>query len=263
MNHACHQNPAAHQADEAVCSICRDGVALDFSFSFAFQPIIDIQARRVFAHEALVRGPQGESALSVLERVNAANRYQFDQACRVQAIRTAASLGMQSKLSINFLPNAIYRPEVCISTTLKAAETYHFPVENIIFETVEGERIEDGRWLEEVFRAYRRIGFLTAIDDFGAGYAGLNLLADFQPDIIKLDMGLIRGIDQHKNRRVIVSAVAGLCAELGIKLIAEGVETRGELACLRDLGIELIQGYLLSRPIFEGFLPDGAIDLPG
>ena len=71
-----------------------------------------------------------------------------------------------------------------------------FPVERIIFETVEGERISDGKWLTEVFREYQRIGFLTAIDDFGAGFAGLNLLADFQPDIIKLDMDLIRGIDQ-------------------------------------------------------------------
>ena len=255
-------NHAQHILNEEGCAVCRDGAQLSFDFSYAFQPIIDIRARKVFAHEALIRGPGGESALSVLERVTPANRYQFDQACRVRAIKTASGLGMQSKLSINFLPNAIYRPEVCISTTLRAAETYGFPVDRIIFETVEGERIDDGKWLAEVFREYQRIGFSTAIDDFGAGYAGLNLLADFQPDIIKLDMGLIRDVDKRKTNRVIVAAVAGICAELGIKVIAEGVETRDELLCLRDIGVELIQGYLLSKPLFEGDMADADIALP-
>lgn len=256
------RNHAQHLQSEESCAVCRDGAELGFGFSYAFQPIVDVHARQVFAHEALIRGPAGESALSVLERVTPANRYQFDQACRVRAIKTASGLGMQSKLSINFLPNAIYRPEVCISTTLRAAETYGFPIEKIIFETVEGERIDDGKWLADVFREYQRIGFSTAIDDFGAGYAGLNLLADFQPDIIKLDMGLIRDVDKRKTNRVIIAAVAGICAELGIKVVAEGVETRDELLCLQDVGVQLIQGYLLSKPLFESCISDADIALP-
>lgn len=256
------KNHAQHIQGADSCAVCRDGAELGFDFSYAFQPIVDIRARRVFAHEALIRGVGGESALSVLERVTPANRYQFDQACRVRAIKTASGVGVQSRLSINFLPNAIYRPEVCIKTTLQAAETYGFPIEKIIFETVEGERIDDGKWLAEVFREYQRIGFSTAIDDFGAGYAGLNLLADFQPDLIKLDMGLIRDIDKRKTNRVIVAAVVGICAELGIRVIAEGVETRDELLCLQDIGIELIQGYLLSKPLFEGSIADANLVLP-
>ncbi|WP_026350068.1 EAL domain-containing protein [Bordetella sp. FB-8] len=256
------RNHAQHIQSDESCAICGDGAQLDFDFSYAFQPIIDIRTRQVFAHEALIRGPGAEPAPSVLERVTPTNRYQFDQACRVRAIKTAAGLGMQSRLSINFLPNAIYRPEVCISTTLRAAQAYGFPIGKIIFETVEGERIDDGKWLAEVFREYQRIGFSTAIDDFGAGYAGLNLLADFQPDIIKLDMGLIRDVDKRKTNRVIAAAVVGICAELGIKVVAEGVETRDELLCLRDIGVELIQGYLLSKPLFEGCMPDADIVLP-
>lgn len=240
------------------CDFCRNAEPLDFEFSYAFQPIIDVQMGKVFAHEALVRGPGGEPASSVLSRVTPANRYSFDQACREKAIRIAASLQMQSHLSINFLPNAIYRPEACIRSTLQAADRYGFPVERIIFETVEGERISDGQWLAEILNEYKRIGFKTAIDDFGAGFAGLNLLADFQPDIVKLDMALIRGIDRSPARRAIVAGVVSMCGELAIDVIAEGIETREEARCLSDIGIRLMQGYWLGRPLFERVVEDAS-----
>ena len=235
----------------ARCAQCRDADPLQFEFSYAFQPIVDVHARKVFAHEALVRGPAGEPAGSVLSRITAENRYSFDQACREKAIRIAASLNLRSHLSINFLPNAIYRPEVCIRSTLQAADRHGFPVERIIFETVEGEQISDGKWLAEILSEYKRIGFKTAIDDFGAGFAGLNLLADFQPDMVKLDMALIRGIDHSPSRRAIVAGVVSMCEQLAINVIAEGIETRDEAHCLSDLGISLMQGYWFGRPQFE------------
>ena len=233
------------------CHGCGEAESLPFRFSYAFQPIVDIHSREIYAHEALVRGPAGEPAPTVLSRVDEKNRYRFDQAYRVKAIKIAASLKIQSRLSINFLPNAIYRPEVCIRTTLEAARAHDFPIARIIFETVEGERINDGKWLAEVLREYKRIGFLTAIDDFGAGFAGLNLLADFQPDIIKLDMELVRDIHQSRARQSIVRAVARMCKELQIQLLAEGVETLDECLCLQAMGIRLMQGYLFCRPAFE------------
>lgn len=244
----------------AGCALCRDAEPLPFDFSYAFQPIVDIQAHKVFAHEALVRGPAGEPADTVLSRVTAENRYSFDQACREKAIRTAAALQLPSCLSINFLPNAIYRPEVCIRSTLQAAERYGFPVERIIFETVEGEQVSDGKWLAEILSEYKRIGFKTAIDDFGAGFAGLNLLADFHPDIVKLDMALIRGIDHSRSRRAIVAGVISMCDELDIEVIAEGIETADEARCLSDLGIRLMQGYWFGRPRFEHAA--GEADIP-
>ena len=238
--------------DPRSCGDCQGGERLGFQFSYAFQPIVDVATRTVFAHEALVRGPEGQPAPTVLSQVNEENRYRFDQACRVKAIKTAAELGMQGMLSINFMPNAIYRPEVCIRATLEAARSHDFPPQRIIFETVEGERVSDAKWLAEVLREYKRIGFLTAIDDFGAGFAGLNLLADFQPDIVKLDMELVRNIDQSLPRQAIVRGVQRICAELGIQVIAEGVETAAESTCLQDAGIRLLQGYLFSRPVFGG-----------
>ena len=101
---------------------------------------------------------------------------------------------------------------------------------------------------------------MTAIDDFGAGYAGLNLLADFQPDLIKLDMQLIRDIDQDSVRQILVEAALQMCRKLNILVIAEGIESLGELQALRDMGVELFQGYLLAKPEFEA-LP--AVHLPG
>ena len=112
--------------DESRCEECACGAGLDFSFTFAFQPIVDSNTQTVYAYEALVRGLNGESAWSVLSQLNEKNRYSFDQVCRVKAVKLAAKLKMQSLLSINFLPNAVYEAETCIRTTLAAAKTYNF-----------------------------------------------------------------------------------------------------------------------------------------
>lgn len=233
------------------CTDCANAERLGFQFDYAYQPIVDLARHEVFAHEALVRGPNGEGAATVLSQVNDRNRYRFDQACRVKAIKGASELGMQQPISINFLPNAIYKPEVCIRTTLEAARAHAFPIENIIFEVTEGERIEDGKWFASVLRHYRSCGFKTAIDDFGAGYAGLKLLADFQPDIIKIDMDLVRNVDTSRARQAIVRSMVVLCQDMGIQVIAEGIESPQERDFLYDAGIHLMQGYLFARPAFK------------
>jgi EAL domain-containing protein (putative c-di-GMP-specific phosphodiesterase class I) len=244
----------------SACGRCRDEEELDFDFCFAYQPIVNVANRTVFAHEALVRGPNGESAYSVLSRVNEQNRYRFDQACRVKAVNGAAALGMRELLSINFLPNAVYQPQACIQNTLKAASTCGFPVENIIFEVTEDERVTDRAHLVNIFKEYERLGFRTAIDDFGAGFAGLNLLAEYQPHIIKVDMDLVRNIDRSKPKQVIVNGIVAMARQLDIQVLAEGIETAAERDVLRNAGIDLMQGYLFSKPAFNalGSIPDDA-----
>lgn len=239
------------------CSRCRDLDALDFDFAFAYQPIVDFRTRSIFAHEALVRGINGESAASVLARVNDDNRYRFDQGCRVGAVKGAAELGIRELLSINFLPNAVYEPAACIRSTFEAAKKYGFPKEHIIFEVVEGENVTDRPHLINIFEEYRRFGFMTAIDDFGAGYAGLNLLAEFQPDIIKIDMDLVRDIDANPPKQAIVEGIVHICRQLKIRVLAEGIETRAERDCLLERGVELFQGYLFCKPAFRAV---GTID---
>ncbi len=196
----------------------------------------------------------------MLSQVNDSNRYSFDQACRVKAIRGAAELDMMELLSINFLPNAVYRPEACIRSTFAAAKEHRFPIEQIIFEVTESEQVMNRPHLVNIFREYRRYGFHTAIDDFGAGYAGLNLLSEFQPDIIKIDMELVRGIDQSAPRQAIVAGIVSICQALDIKVLAEGIETPAERDSLHAAGITLMQGYLFSKPAFRalGTVPDEA-----
>lgn len=248
---------AALEDTDRQCGDCGAAERVGFKFDYAYQPIVDLATRSVYGHEALVRGPNGEGAMSVLSQVTEKNRYRFDQACRVKAIKSAAQLGIEERISINFLPNAIYKPEICIRTTLEAARAHSFPLDRIIFEVTEGERVEDGPWLAEILREYKRCGFLTAIDDFGAGYAGLTLLANFQPDLIKIDMELVRNVDQSKSRQAIVVGLVRICQDMGVEVIAEGVETAAERDFLSDVGIRLMQGYLFSRPVFQGI---GQID---
>jgi EAL domain-containing protein (putative c-di-GMP-specific phosphodiesterase class I) len=233
------------------CRACRNGKELDFEFSMAFQPIVDLRDNSIFAYEALVRGCDGSGAAAILGKVNEKNRYAFDQACRVKAVELASRLQIPCFVSINFLPNAVYQAATCIRATLEAARRFGFPTERLIFEITENEELVDKEHLKSIIQEYRLKGFKTAIDDFGAGYAGLNLLAEFQPDIIKLDMTLVRSICTDPVRQAIVQGILGVCKALNIEVIAEGVETNTELQKLLALGINYYQGYLFAKPEYE------------
>jgi EAL domain-containing protein (putative c-di-GMP-specific phosphodiesterase class I) len=234
----------------AKCGACRTDVDIP-AFTMAFQPIVDVDTSAVYAYEALVRPPGGGSALDVLSQINEQNRYRFDQECRVKAIELAARLEMNALLSINFLPNAVYQPAACLRKTFEAAARVNFPVHHLMFEVTENEPARDVGHLQAIFAEYRRHGMITAIDDFGAGHSGLNMLADFQPDVLKIDMALTRAIHADSVRMHIAGAIIGLCDRLHISVIAEGVETMEEAATLRRLGVRLFQGYLFARPALE------------
>lgn len=221
----------------------------------AFQPILDCKTKSVFAYEALVRGEFGEGASEVFERVNAENVYTFDQVCRIAAIRTIASLDKSTVVSINFLPNAIYEPETCLARTVETMQSCHYPFENVIFEVTEHEKIENHDLLCDVFQTYREKGFRTAIDDFGEGFAGLNLLAEFQTHFIKLDIRLIQGIHDNKVKQSILAGIQITCQQLGIELIAEGVEDIQDYRYLLANHIRYMQGFLFAKPELEA-LPE-------
>jgi EAL domain-containing protein (putative c-di-GMP-specific phosphodiesterase class I) len=226
----------------------------------AFHPIIDIGRRTVWGYEALVRGIDGQSAGHILSQVDDAGRYKFDQACRVKAIELAGMLFPDDgspRLSINFMPNAVYEPAACIRTSLESARHVGFDPSRIMFEFTENERMTDTGHVARIVAEYKRLGFITAIDDFGAGYAGLNLLASFQPDLLKIDMEIIRGIADSAARQAIVAGILTMARALDITVIAEGIETQAELSALRDAGIELFQGFLFAKPAVES-LPAAA-----
>lgn len=240
------------------CEGCTTAPQLDFDFSMAFQPIYDAVAGRVWGYEALVRGLSGEGAYEVLAKVSPEQRYRFDQDCRVKAIELASRLfpaGEDLMLSINFLPKAVYEPAACLRATLQAARRFSFPMSAIMFEFTENEEVRDAGHLTNIITEYRRHGFTTALDDFGAGYAGLGLLADFQPDLIKIDMKLIRGIDASAARRAVVGGIVSMAKELDITVLAEGIETEQEFQVLKAAGIRLFQGYWFAKPAFEELPP--------
>lgn len=236
------------------CGSCKDGVEMPFPFTMAFQPIVDVESRTVFAYEALVRGMEGQGAAWVLEQVTAENRYRFDQSCRVTAIKMAAELGLAetgASLSINFIPGAVYSPAACIQLTLWTAHQVGFPLDRLIFEITEGEEVTDRGHLGRIVKEYQKHGFRLALDDFGAGYAGLNLLAELQSEVVKLDMALVRNVQERPTALAVVQSMAALCQTLGREMIAEGVETIEEYEALRDCGIRLFQGFLLAKPGFQ------------
>jgi predicted signal transduction protein with EAL and GGDEF domain len=124
------------------------------------------------------------------------------------------------------LPNAVYSPVACIQLTLKTARAAGLPLDRLIFEFTENEEMMDPAHIQSIVASYQKMGFGTALDDFGAGHAGLTLLARFQPDIIKLDMELVRHVDRSLPRRMIVASIVKLCESLNILAIAEGSRPR-------------------------------------
>lgn len=237
-------------------SFCPDRPAL--ATAMAFQPIMDVRTGHAIAYEALVRGPKGEGSAEILAQVTPDTRHAFDQQCRVMAMEGAVAAGILNggaRLSINFLPDTIYSPLACLEPTLDTARRLNLPCERLIFEFSEHAETGGAAHLKTILDTYHHMGFGTAIDDFGAGHAGLSLLAEVTTDYIKLDMALIRGIDAAMPRRMIVDGVVRMAEKMGISVIAEGVETLREYDTLSALGVHYMQGYLIARPGFRCLPP--------
>jgi EAL domain-containing protein (putative c-di-GMP-specific phosphodiesterase class I) len=231
-------------------------------FSYAFQPIVDVVSREVYSYEALLRGRANEPAYRVLERVPVHAKYQFDEDSRVAALALAVQLGLSCHLNLNLLPQGLYASVSSVTSTLAAAARHGLPIDRVILEVTEGEVVADYAHLGQLLNEFRGMGLKIAIDDFGAGYSGLNMLADFQPDQIKIDMNLVRGIEKHGPRQSIVRAVLQVCGDLGIDVLAEGVESLAEYEWFAEQGVRLFQGFLFAKPGFESLprahFPDGA-----
>jgi EAL domain-containing protein (putative c-di-GMP-specific phosphodiesterase class I) len=224
---------------------------INIEFTFAFQPIVNAASRQIVSFEALLRGPNGESPAAVFAHIPARDIYRFDQACRVKAIQLARRLHLDTSLNLNIFPNSARHTGVNVRATLQASADHGFPAERLVFEVSESEWLHYYSRLRRIFTAYRDTGCLTAIDDFGSGYSGLRMLAEYQPNYIKLDRNLIAEIERHDAKQVIVRGILTICEQLAITPVAEGVETVREYEWLRSAGICLFQGYYFGRPAFE------------
>jgi blue light- and temperature-responsive anti-repressor len=226
--------------------------ASDPAFSFAFQPIVDATTGKVVAWEALIRGPWDEPAWQVLNQVSPLRLHVFDRAARAAAISLAARLGIDRPLHLNLLPTSLDAPRPLLST-LEAARKAGIPADRIVLEVPESEVIVERMHFAALLKEVRARGVRLAIDDFGATYASLTLLNDFEPDLIKLDMRLIRAVDRPGPRQSILRAIRRACYDLDIDVIAEGVETPAEYQFLLSQKVRFFQGYLFARPAFEAF----------
>ena len=218
-----------------------------------FQPIVDVEAGTIFAHEALLRAHADDGSIVPGGRIIDAGRrigalHVLDQLGRRSAIEGAHALGMQSHLFINFFPTVVYDPAHCLRTTRQAMLETGMQPDQIVFEVVESEDIVDRQHLLTILERYRAEGFRVALDDLGSGYASLNLLADLRPDFVKLDMELVRGALTDPLRRGIVRAIVRTARDEGIRVVGEGVETLELAQFLADAGVSLLQGYFFGRP---------------
>lgn len=222
------------------------------SFSFAFQPIVDANKRRVAGYEALVRGPEQQPATEVLQRIPLGEIAAFDEDGRRMAIALASRLGMNGNLHLNVaLLGQSTQTTQTLDSTLETARLCGVDPHRIVLELKHEATIIDPVALGGQLAAFRQQGLRLSIDDFGSGHAGLALLDHYQPDTISLSMWLVRGIEGHGPRQAILRGLIQTCNDLGIDIIAKGVETSEEYFWLREEGIELFQGYLFARPGFE------------
>lgn len=214
----------------------------------AFQPIFDVATDRIFAYEALVRTDEPSLAsadlmIATAERLG--RIHELGRTVRGLVARVAPSVPGDVLMFVN-----VHGLELTDEDLFSDRSALAPLAKRVVLEITERIGLDAIAGPARV-AMLRRQGYRIAVDDLGAGYAALGALATLEPEIVKLDMSLVRDIDRHATKRRVVGAIATLCRELGSQVVAEGVETQAEFATLREAGIDLIQGYLLARPARE------------
>ncbi|WP_066086616.1 GGDEF domain-containing protein [Anaerotignum neopropionicum] len=222
------------------------------AISTVYQPIISLENGSVFGYEALSRITISQCELSIedLFRV-AAQQYklwELEQLCRARALENATGKPCNAKLFINVDPNIIHDPDIFQGFTRVKLKQYGLCPDDIVFEITERSAINDMETFTAAITHYQSQHFKIAIDDFGSGYSGMNRVCAFSPNFIKIDMQLIRNINEDTVKKSAVAAIVKFCKESGIKIIAEGIETEAELKTLIELNIDYGQGFFLSKP---------------
>jgi EAL domain-containing protein (putative c-di-GMP-specific phosphodiesterase class I) len=221
----------------------RFGKALE-GLWIAFQPIVAWGDRRIYGYEALVRTtePTMKSPLAFFDAAEKLGRErELSRAIRARAAAVAPPDG--ARLFVNLHASDLGDEELYspLSPLTRVAD-------RVVLEITERMSLDHVDDLDARITKLRTLGFRVAVDDLGAGYAGLSSFAQLEPDVAKVDMSLIRDVHAKPKKQSIVRSLQRLCVELGILLVAEGVESREERDTLISLGCDLFQGYLLAKP---------------
>ena len=221
--------------------------------SFAFQPVIDPFAKEIVSVEALLRTPSGESPAVYFDGLSREEMYSTDLLSKRIAFAMAGRLRLRGRtLSINLLPMTLVNIPGAVEFLLTEIESNGLIPEQIIVEFTESEAISRVDEFTDSVRKLKSAGIRVAIDHFGAGFAGLLLLAQFQPDRIKINRQLVKDIHKHGPKQAIVQAIIKCCNSLEIAISAVGVEQPEEWMWLESAGIIHFQGNLFARPCLGG-----------
>ncbi len=225
-------------ADNSCTLLDENTLPSDIDFSFAFQPIIDPMSQRVIALEALIRGRDGETPATYFDNLNPEELYTADLQSKKTAFAMASALGLNDKmLSVNLLPMTLVNKPNAVSFLINEIAAHGLVPEQIIVEFTESEVISRFDTFAQAVKSLKAAGICVAIDHFGAGFAGLQLLSRFQPDRIKISRELITDVHKSGPRQAIIQAIIKCCASLEIMISAVGVEKPEEWMWLESAGI--------------------------
>lgn len=217
-----------------------------------YQPILNAD-KSVYAYELLARFTDEEGSIIYPNVIFDAARkrgrlYALDRLCRLTAVRHAIHIPKGIKAFINFIPTSIYSPEFCLRSTTALAEHLALATEKLVFEVVETDKVDDVNHLKTILHYYQDRGFNYALDDVGTGHSTINLLADLQPHVMKLDMKFVQGVASNKQLQVVAEQFLQKANEIGSIPLAEGIETEEDFDWLKQRGYQLFQGYLFGKP---------------
>ncbi|MFI8464001.1 EAL domain-containing protein [Stutzerimonas stutzeri] len=218
-----------------------------------FQPIVSLSERRILGYEALSRGPSNgplHSPINLLATARHAGRLnELEMTCRETACRRYSQGALRGKLFLNASPETLLDATHKPGRTLELLHTYGISADNVVIELTEQAPADDLELLDKALHHYRSMGFSIALDDLGAGYSSLRLWSELRPDYVKIDRYFIDGIHLDPVKREFVESILKIARASRAHVIAEGIELREELAVLAGMGIDLVQGYLLGRPL--------------
>ncbi len=217
-----------------------------------FQPIVSLSERRILGYEALSRGPSNSplhSPINLLATARQAGRLnELEMACRRSACRRYSQGALRGKLFLNASPETLLEASHKPGRTLELLNAYGIPAGQVVIELTEQTPTDDFELLDKALHHYRAMGFSIALDDLGAGYSSLRLWSELRPDYVKIDRYFIDGIHQDAVKREFVESILKIARASRAQVIAEGIELAEELTVLSDMGVDLVQGYLLGRP---------------
>lgn len=222
------------------------------NISTVYQPIVSLLDGEIIGYEALSRGPKDSSLQNPDKLFTAAQIYnktwELEQLCRIKAIERAADIDKDKYLFINVDPYIFKDEKFKKGFTKEFLEQHNMSPDSIIFEITEKTCIEDYKSFRQALNNYVEQGYKIAIDDTGSGYSGLKMLNETKPHYVKIDMDLIRNVNEDFFKQSLLECFVKLSEATNMKLIAEGIETEEELKTLINLGVYAGQGFFLSRP---------------